>query len=192
MKISKVTLCLAFYRFQHIQDADSHYYYWGIYCTGAPSSECEKSDKFCSEALILAWGSFTCRKSMTWDPQLYFSSEGNHTQNFYALKNSIDPGRVWTREPQIQGTTGVNLMHQCLYACVIGVYHQCLKSLPSLSVWASPLSLGMKHGCHMTHRKQNNNPCIGSIVVHLWGPNSSNLCQNSRDLVFSELCAEIW
>ena len=26
-------------------------------------SECEKSDKFCSEVLIAAWGSFTCRKS---------------------------------------------------------------------------------------------------------------------------------
>ena len=50
-------------------------------------SEREKSDKFCSEALILAWGSFTCRKSTTRDPQLYFRSEGSHTQDFYALKN---------------------------------------------------------------------------------------------------------
>ena len=65
-------------------------------------SERERSDKFCSEALISAWGSFTCHKSMTWDPQLYFPSEGSHTQNFYALKKSSNPGRVWTREPQIQ------------------------------------------------------------------------------------------
>ena len=32
-----------------------------------------------------------CRKSMIWDQQLYFPSEGSHTQNFYALKKSIDP-----------------------------------------------------------------------------------------------------
>ena len=30
---------------------------------------------------------------MTRDPWLYFPSEGSHTQDFYALKKSIDPGR---------------------------------------------------------------------------------------------------
>ena len=30
---------------------------------------------------------------MTRDPRLYFPSEGSHTQDFYALKKSIDPGR---------------------------------------------------------------------------------------------------
>ena len=34
--------------------------------------ESEKSDKFCSEALISAWGSFTYRKSTTRDQRLYF------------------------------------------------------------------------------------------------------------------------
>ena len=37
-------------------------------------SEHEKSNKFCSEALISAWGSFTWRKSTTRDPQLCFTS----------------------------------------------------------------------------------------------------------------------
>ena len=46
-------------------------------------SEREKSDKFCSEALISAR-----------DPRLYFPSEGSHTQDFYALKKSIGPDRV--------------------------------------------------------------------------------------------------
>ena len=50
-------------------------------------SERENADKFCLEALISAWGSFTCRKSMTRDPWLYFPSEGSHTQDFYALKS---------------------------------------------------------------------------------------------------------
>jgi hypothetical protein len=32
-------------------------------------------------------GSFTCRKSVTWDPRLYFPSEGRHAEDFFALKN---------------------------------------------------------------------------------------------------------
>ena len=53
--------------------------------------EREKSDKFCSEALILAWGSFTCHKSMTQDQRLHFPSEGSHTQDFYVLKKIHQP-----------------------------------------------------------------------------------------------------
>ena len=41
-----------------------------------------------------------CRKSTTRDPRLYFPSEGSHTQDFCALKESIDPGQVWTSEPR--------------------------------------------------------------------------------------------
>ena len=47
-------------------------------------SEREKYDKFCSEVLISAWGSFTCRKSTTRDQWLYFPSEE-------ALKNPSTP-----------------------------------------------------------------------------------------------------
>ena len=66
-------------------------------------SEHEKSYKFYSEALILAWGFFfACCKSSTQDPQLYFPSEGSHTQDFYTLKKSIHSGKVWTCEPRIQ------------------------------------------------------------------------------------------
>jgi hypothetical protein len=32
-------------------------------------------------------GSFTCRKSTTWDQQLYFPSEGSRAEDFFALKN---------------------------------------------------------------------------------------------------------
>ena len=35
-----------------------------------------------------------CRKSTTWDPQLYFLSEGSHTQDFYALKNPSTPAGI--------------------------------------------------------------------------------------------------
>ena len=75
--------------------------------------EREKSDQFCSEALISTRCSFMCHKSTTWDPWLYFPSEGSHTQDFYALKKSTDPGRVWTRveysgKYDNHGTTGVD------------------------------------------------------------------------------------
>ena len=32
-------------------------------------------------------GSFTCRKSTTWDKRFYFPSEGRRAENFFALKN---------------------------------------------------------------------------------------------------------
>ena len=55
-------------------------------------SEREKSDKFWSEALILAWSSFTFRrKSTTRDPWIYFPSKWSHTQDFYALKKPSTP-----------------------------------------------------------------------------------------------------
>ena len=68
------------------------------YVSVASDKEREKSDKFCSVALISAWGSFTCRKFTTRDPRLSFPSEGSNTRDFYALKKSIDPGRDRTRE----------------------------------------------------------------------------------------------
>ena len=40
-------------------------------------SEREKSDRFCSDALISTRGSFTCCKSTTRDPWLYFPSDGS-------------------------------------------------------------------------------------------------------------------
>jgi len=36
-------------------------------------------------------GSFTCRKSATQDPQLYFPSDGRRAEDFFALKN-LRPG----------------------------------------------------------------------------------------------------
>ena len=66
-------------------------------------SEHEKSEKCCSDGLILARGSFTCRKSKTQEPQLYFPSEGSHTQDFYALKNPSTPARI---EPVNLGSRG--------------------------------------------------------------------------------------
>jgi len=43
-------------------------------------------------------GSFTCRKSATWDPWLYFTSEGRRAEDFFTLKNLDGFGQVSTRE----------------------------------------------------------------------------------------------
>ena len=82
----------------------------------ASDIEREKSDKFCSEALISTWGSFTCRKSTTRDPRLYFPSEGSYTQDFYALKNpstlaGIEPANLGSSgEYDNRWTTGVDFL----------------------------------------------------------------------------------
>jgi len=39
-------------------------------------------------------GSFTCHKSATWDPWLYFPSEGRRAEDFFALKNRDGFGRA--------------------------------------------------------------------------------------------------
>ena len=64
--------------------------------------EREKSNKVCSEALISAWCSLTSHNSTTRDPRFYFPPKGRHTEDFYALKKFIDPGRVCTCELRIQ------------------------------------------------------------------------------------------
>ena len=95
-------------------------------------SEHEKSDKFCSEALISAWGSFTCRKSTTQDQWLYFPSEGSHTQDFYALKKPLtlagfEPANLESSgEYDNHWTTGDNsclVMSTFSYSKGSAVYH---------------------------------------------------------------------
>ena len=73
-------------------------------------SEREKSEKFCSVALISAWDSFTVRKSKTRDPRLYFPSEG---RIFTFWKNPLTPAGFDSAnlrssgEYDNHGTTGV-------------------------------------------------------------------------------------
>ena len=73
-----------------------------------------KSDKFYSEALISAWGSFTCCKSTTRDQRLYFPSEGSLTQEFQVLKkiHRSRPGlNPRTSDPVVSMiTTGVDCL----------------------------------------------------------------------------------
>ena len=72
-------------------------------------SEREKSNKFCSESLFSAWGSFTCRKSTALLP-----FRRKSTQDFYDVKKFIGPGRIWPANLGASGecdnhwTTGVD------------------------------------------------------------------------------------
>ena len=43
-------------------------------------------------------GSFTCRKTTTWDKRLYFPSEGRRAEDFFCPEKSDGFGRVWTLE----------------------------------------------------------------------------------------------
>ena len=67
-------------------------------------SEREKSDKFCSEAPISASGCFTCRKSTTRDPRLYFPSEGSNFSEF--LRSEKNPSTPAEFEPANLGSSG--------------------------------------------------------------------------------------
>jgi hypothetical protein len=53
-------------------------------------------------------GSFTCRKSATWDRRLYFPSEGRHAVDFFARKiQQLRPGlnwRSWVPEASMQSS----------------------------------------------------------------------------------------
>ena len=46
-------------------------------------------------------GSFTCRKSMTWDPQLYFPSEGRRAEDLFR------PEKSWRLRPGLNPQTWV-------------------------------------------------------------------------------------
>jgi hypothetical protein len=54
-------------------------------------------------------GSFTCRKSTTWDRWLYFPSEGRRAEDFFALKN---PTASAGFEPANLGTKGQHAMYR--------------------------------------------------------------------------------
>ena len=49
-------------------------------------------------------GSFTCRKSTTWDKRIYFPSDGRRAEDFFALKNptasaGFEPANLGTKGP---------------------------------------------------------------------------------------------
>jgi hypothetical protein len=56
-----------------------------------------------------------CRKSTTWDPQLYFPSDGRRAEDFFFRSVKSDGfGRVWTRETWVLKVSTLLLDHRSL------------------------------------------------------------------------------
>jgi hypothetical protein len=75
-------------------------------------------------------GSFTCRKSVTWDRRFYFPSEGRNAEDFFALKNptalagfeSVNlgtRGQHATPKPQkpLSESPYLSIKLYCIYVC---------------------------------------------------------------------------
>ena len=107
-------------------------------------SEREKSGKFCSEALISAWGSFKCRKSTTRDLRLYFSFEGflwifkiwkNPSTRELRVGLKQGSSTFWVRGP-------IYIFHIILRAAVIAGYKIIMDILNIIiRAWAEKLTL---------------------------------------------------
>jgi hypothetical protein len=65
-------------------------------------------------------GSFTCRKSVTWDRRLYFPSEGSHAEDFFALKNLMASAGF---KPKNLGTRSQHANPQTTEATKSHTYH---------------------------------------------------------------------
>ena len=83
-------------------------------------------------------GSFTCRKSTTWDKRLYFPSEGRRAEDFFSLKN---PTASAGFEPANLGTKGQHATSRptkplTLYVTIRRLYHAVFQYWHSqLSAW---------------------------------------------------------
>ena len=79
-----------------------------------------------------------CRISTTWGPRLYFPSEGIHTQDFYALKKSIEPANLGSRgEYDNHWTTGVDrTASEFDFPCVIPFLKKVFYRILFWAVWS--------------------------------------------------------
>jgi hypothetical protein len=73
------------------------------------------SGEFCRQIATstLFEGILTSRKAATWDRQIYFPSEGRHSEEFFALKNptasaGFEPANPQTTEAADTGITKVS------------------------------------------------------------------------------------
>ena len=65
-------------------------------------------------------GSFTCRKSTTWDRRLYFPSEGRRAEDFFSLKNPT--ANLGTKGQQATSIPPKPLKHRALFM-TLGLLH---------------------------------------------------------------------
>ena len=89
-------------------------------------------------------GSFTCRKSMTWDKQLYFPSEGRRADDFFALKNPTASAANLGTKGQHATSRPLKPLIVCIFTTVATCNCTALSSLanilPLLLVLVEPMS----------------------------------------------------
>ena len=66
-------------------------------------------------------GYFTCRKSKTWDKQLYFPSEGRRAEDFFRPEKSDGFGRVLTPRTWVPKTSTLPLDHRSRFFRRVGM-----------------------------------------------------------------------
>jgi hypothetical protein len=98
-------------------------------------------------------GSFTCRKSASWDRRLYFPSEGMHAVDFFALKNptasaGFEPANLGTRSQTTEAAQlyfrrqkGLDQTGRC----------RCISD-SLLAPLAKHLALDTRNKCRYSHR----------------------------------------
>ena len=88
---------------------------------------------------------FTCRKSTTRDPWLYFPSEGSHTRDFCALRKPSTPAGFEpanhgsSGEYDNHGTTGVDNTDPVCYHCAnsIDIFIYFIKLVKKLTIFSN-------------------------------------------------------
>ena len=110
------------------------------------------------------WGSFTCRKSTTWDRRLYFPSEGRRAEDFSPLKiRRLRPGlnpRTWVLKAS---TLPLDHRSRCisynsLQLFMLKRFHCSCREVCGLAIASPHTSLHWKQRthkymicCHITH-----------------------------------------
>ena len=83
-------------------------------------------------------GSFTCRKSTTWDRRLYFLSEGRRAEDFFALKN---PTASVGFEPANLDTKGQRASSRPPKALTVVLHTNCILWHLLFIVWNKLISM---------------------------------------------------
>jgi hypothetical protein len=100
-------------------------------------------------------GSFTCRKSATWDRRLYYPSEGRHAVDFFARKIRLlwpcSNPRSWVPEASTL-TTRPTKPHTCTSLFIGGPCRKRADDLPKLSTHRVKMAVAILTG-HAPVRK---------------------------------------
>ena len=104
-------------------------------------------------------GSFTCRKSTTWDRRLYFPSEGRRAEDFFALK-------IRRLRPGLNPLTWVPRLNHTLSGCHTQTISKILTNIVSLQLRIMPQYLDSFH--QQMHPFIKHTKCQNVQLKHLY------------------------